>query len=41
MKLVDANVILRFLVKDNTAMYKATQKLFDRVSKLQEKLEVK
>lgn len=41
MKLVDTNVILRFLVKDNTKMYQATKKLFERVVNLQEKLEVK
>lgn len=41
MKLVDTNVILRFLVRDNSKMYQATKKLFERVEALQEKLEVK
>ena len=41
MKLVDTNVILRFLVQDNEKMYQSTKRLFERVSEAQEKLEVK
>ena len=41
MKLVDTNVILRFLVKDNEEMLESTRRLFARVVDKQEKLEVK
>lgn len=41
MKLIDTNVILRFLVHDNEEMYRAVKDLFKRIDSQEEKVEVK